>query len=1230
MSIVRIKKVLLAGTALVAVATFSAQAQAATYTLTGSETWGIFGNGLPATGTGAGGNVNLASYALTITNNQTANDGSANLDTFSLGTIDNGPPSPGAIDITQAGAGTVNPLTVTIGAITNTGGSLGAMTIQNNNTANKAVNVTDSGVLTLGGALVVENVGTTSTAATNLTVTGDTTVGGTTTITGGTAAGSDGVLTLNGAANTLTGAVTLTDVAGGAGGKAELVFGTGNTTDTLTGGITAGATDEGTVLLSGSNVISGAGAWGAAGTLLHEVDAGAAGTTSSIAGGVNATNLKITGTGSLALNDAGTDTITNTIFKGDGTLNIGARGTLASTVTTATTGTGTLTFAGAGTMTGTVGTAANQLKLINAGAGVVSISGLTNATALDFNGANTVSLNGAGANTIGTVAFGTNDGTLSLGAGANLTGAITTATTGQGTVTMAGASTVGGAIGTATDEVKALNVGAESTASTLSGAVYVNKVTINGITDAANAGSVAFGSTLSVGAGGMTVASVGATTAQTESATVTGAFTDAGTLGVTAAAAAGATSTLTLSGATNTVTGATTLTDGAGAGALATLDVKGAAATFTGGIDGNAAGKGTLTIDGTGTQAITGAVGGTNSLLAVNASSTVATNFVNAVNATTINVTGADAATFKSTSNGAVVFGAGATGSATFDGDLTGSLNGAAGVVAGSGIGTVNLDATDANISTIGNTGILKNMTINNPVVGTAITVTTSGNVAAADTTNLGINTLTDGGTFTLGAGQTLNTSSYSTTVYGNVAATGSATTAATSIINFTNNVSGNATYTLISSGAASTYGGTLKVNGATVTTTASNVGLMKYQEVIAGDNLTVTAARQVITSALSSVLTSNDISVGAALDTINTNGNATGTLAAAENILATAGTGTALHNDLQSMQPTVDGGAQEAALSVGDQTGGIINTRLAALRSGDTKSGVAAGYTAQGLNTWFEGYGQHANEDVRSGINGYSSNTAGGAIGIDSSNLPNGSVFGFAINYGQSWIDSQNANTTRTTVDTYGGNFYGTYKMPKRTFINGQVGYAYNTIQSDRHNADLAGDTAVGKTHSDQYTARASLGRNYSASGGMTLTPLASVDYTYLKTAGYTESGAGGSDLVVGSNDQNILDLGLGVNADWKIKADDDGDIVKPGIHAGYTYSALDDKVQVASSFTGDPANTLFTTTGASPARSTFDVGANVVYATTANWDFSANYDFQYKQAYTSHTGELRATFHF
>jgi uncharacterized protein with beta-barrel porin domain len=251
---------------------------------------------------------------------------------------------------------------------------------------------------------------------------------------------------------------------------------------------------------------------------------------------------------------------------------------------------------------------------------------------------------------------------------------------------------------------------------------------------------------------------------------------------------------------------------------------------------------------------------------------------------------------------------------------------------------------------------------------------------------------------------------------------------------------------------------------------------------------------------------------------------------------------------------------------------------------------------------------------------------------------LLDNATIGLAVNYGQSTVNSDNANTTATDLDNYGLNFYGTYDLGQRTFVSGQAGYAYNKITSDRHNSDLAGGAAQGRTNSDQYSAKLDLGRDYSAGGNeiadgwdlmpVTLTPDISAAYTYLNTAGYTETGA--APLVVSGNSQSFLNLGLGGTIAWKIKDANDASVLKPALHVGYAYEAVGDRIQTTSSFVGDPAATAFTATGASPARSTFDVGARVVYTTAASWDFSANYDFQAKQSYTSNSGELRATVHF
>src|ERR1019366_124191 len=108
------------------------------------------------------------------------------------------------------------------------------------------------------------------------------------------------------------------------------------------------------------------------------------------------------------------------------------------------------------------------------------------------------------------------------------------------------------------------------------------------------------------------------------------------------------------------------------------------------------------------------------------------------------------------------------------------------------------------------------------------------------------------------------------------------------------------------------------------------------------------------------------------------------------------------------------------------------------------------------------------------------------------------------------------------------------------------------------------------------QYMAKIGAGRDFAQDRGLTLTPTVSAAYTHLSTKGYTETGAGGLDNVVSSNGLNGLKLGGGLHAGWNYK-NTDGSTLKPAIHVGYAYDALNDRVSTTSSFTGDAAGTAF-----------------------------------------------------
>jgi uncharacterized protein with beta-barrel porin domain len=319
------------------------------------------------------------------------------------------------------------------------------------------------------------------------------------------------------------------------------------------------------------------------------------------------------------------------------------------------------------------------------------------------------------------------------------------------------------------------------------------------------------------------------------------------------------------------------------------------------------------------------------------------------------------------------------------------------------------------------------------------------------------------------------------------------------------------------------------------------------------------------------------------------------------------------------------DGALTGSVLEIGEQVWGLAADEMAFLRTNGETTGMAAGASANGASIWGQGYGQTAQQDTRSGVKGYDSDTLGFAIGADSTNMIDG-VLGLAFNYGKTNVNSKNANTTGADIDSYGVTLYGSHDLADQAFVNGQIGYAYNDIGTHRHNAGGAGLTANAGFSSDQYAAKLLLGRDYDQNGGLVLTPNVSAAYTNLRTDGYTETGTG-TVLTVNSETFNVLKLGVGVNAAWDLK-DNNGNKLKPALHVGYAYDTLGENVEETSSFVGGGGS--FQTTGADPARNIFNAGAAMTYTTSANWDLSANYDYTYKADYDSHAGTIRATSHF
>ena len=339
-------------------------------------------------------------------------------------------------------------------------------------------------------------------------------------------------------------------------------------------------------------------------------------------------------------------------------------------------------------------------------------------------------------------------------------------------------------------------------------------------------------------------------------------------------------------------------------------------------------------------------------------------------------------------------------------------------------------------------------------------------------------------------------------------------------------------------------------------------------------------------------------------------------------NIAAADATG--VNNIISKLVPAPDLSGATGSQNFVNNTLDVTSERIASLQYGN--QGMAAGNGMSGIRPWSQIFGQRANQGERGGTAGYNVGTYGAAFGFDTDSLVENAIFGTVFSYGNSSVSSRNTNTTDSGINSYQMTLYGNYSFNKGSFLKGMAAYAFNQVESTRHDVGGIGLSAKGDYDASIYTMRAEGGHDFKI-GDSRITPSLMAHYSHYVADGYTEKGAGGAGLSVSGNDLDVFEVGAGIETGWDIKSSEGGRFA-PELRAGYRYDLVGDNVNISSSFIG--GGSAFNTQGVSPARGTLSLGGGLTYYTPANWELSANYEFEHKQEYTSNSGFLRAAYKF
>lgn len=281
----------------------------------------------------------------------------------------------------------------------------------------------------------------------------------------------------------------------------------------------------------------------------------------------------------------------------------------------------------------------------------------------------------------------------------------------------------------------------------------------------------------------------------------------------------------------------------------------------------------------------------------------------------------------------------------------------------------------------------------------------------------------------------------------------------------------------------------------------------------------------------------------------------------------------------------------------------GTILLAEASDRLGISSGGSAGNENSLGkpLGIYFNGIGSTVEKELTDGEDGFDTNSAGFALGVDY--LFNAQILaGLNLSYATSSTDFQLSNSVaggdleseQTNVSAYG------LWMGKRTYVDVVAGYGVSAFDIRRRiqvdsaadapdDNDGADDTVDASTDSSSF--RLSVGSGIEISRGVvTFAPYGRLSFLSVDMDGYDETGDSVLKLSVDSQDIESLTSGLGL----RIIGTYSGSraILSPQFNIELVHEFDDDQRQIVSSYVHDPRNVPLVIVTDNPDRNYYTVG--------------------------------------
>ncbi|MBF0252832.1 MAG: autotransporter domain-containing protein [Candidatus Omnitrophica bacterium] len=313
-------------------------------------------------------------------------------------------------------------------------------------------------------------------------------------------------------------------------------------------------------------------------------------------------------------------------------------------------------------------------------------------------------------------------------------------------------------------------------------------------------------------------------------------------------------------------------------------------------------------------------------------------------------------------------------------------------------------------------------------------------------------------------------------------------------------------------------------------------------------------------------------------------------------------------------------------ACSIIDRNSSGYQSGMTGISTGDIMEGSG---TAEDIGIWAKGFGYFGEQGNRGSFDGYDIQTLGAVLAADTPLGPDTRI-GVGFGYSQSEIDGKKSDAN-TDFDTYQATVYLRHQI-EDWYMNASGSFGWNEYEGNRY-ISFTGVNRLAKAdyNGQEYAAYVDTGYNFHINE-FTITPVISMRYSHVNIGAYTETGAGALNLKVDSQSYDFLESGVGGKVAYDFKHNDQ--LYVPEIHGKWFHELMNPKMKQTTTFTAEGAGAI-TTEGVKSSDDTYNVGAGLSFTpfacSSVAFSIEAVYDYYWTtEEYAAHQGTLRATIRF